>query len=325
MTAPFTAVDDWSSLQDTACANEIISAYNERRQARGQSTTALLSPGDNAQDTAFWRGLQEWIEGDCVAWIDHVAGPINEAGDGLRYWTLAGFRAAAGLHPDGFRRSTDGATFSHGPIQSGDIRGPWIFEDLQAALSALKWTAAEMAWDSGSILQGIYTLGWYLDGPYWDIVKPAVEAAYDAAVPSEPGNPLAYSRLLIDTNYPFRPWRSQGEMKRGKARPKAVAPSSVTHKYSIYVVGSKIPHPNHPFDESMYDDNGDGISEGISFLSETGDMSETEWVGDEIGGVARPAWCDEPPMPPDWTGYAENIKGYQAGLLGVLKWAFTLG
>jgi hypothetical protein len=60
-------------------------------------------------------------------------------------YTLATFRSVAGLPEDGFRRATawngvDDPTWSYGVMQAGDIIGPWIFEDLQAAFDALRWT-----------------------------------------------------------------------------------------------------------------------------------------------------------------------------------------
>jgi hypothetical protein len=64
-------------------------------------------------------------------------------------YTLSTWRTEAGI-ADGFRRATTwptdwtdyaDAAYSYGPIQAGDIRGPWIFEDLQKAFDALRWTA----------------------------------------------------------------------------------------------------------------------------------------------------------------------------------------
>lgn len=67
---------------------------------------------------------------------------LNPAQTDFNCYTLESFAAAAGLqYPDLWRRRTtvDG-DFIYGRMQSGDIIGPWIIEDLQKALGALtRW------------------------------------------------------------------------------------------------------------------------------------------------------------------------------------------
>jgi hypothetical protein len=155
MSTPFTDISQWQHLQDTDAANEIVQAYNERRQCVGASTVDLLSKGSNAQDTAFWRGIQQWIlnptSGSTISsfWVDDSASiqPNNE-GTALPILDLSRWKTNSGLY-DGFRRATtwpsdwtdyDDPAYSYGVIQAGDIRGPWIFEDLQKGLDALRWT-----------------------------------------------------------------------------------------------------------------------------------------------------------------------------------------
>ncbi len=142
MSTPFTPVASWDHAQDRARGNELVLAYSERRQALGQSAISLLTEGANAQDPTLWRAIQEWIDANYTSFVDHVSGPLTPAKDGLLFWTSATFPAAAGLHADGWRRATewDGVNdpaWSYGTIQSGDIRGPWVFEDLQKAFSML--------------------------------------------------------------------------------------------------------------------------------------------------------------------------------------------
>jgi hypothetical protein len=155
MSDTFTPLSEWQHLQDTDAANEIVQAYNERRQCVDASFTPvdLLGEGSNAQDTAFWRGIQQWIldqvqrtTGD-NRWLDHEQ--EIEGKSALPYYTLAAWRTNSGLY-DGFRRATtwpsdwtdyEDAEYNYGVIQAGDIRGPWFFEDLQKGLDALRWTA----------------------------------------------------------------------------------------------------------------------------------------------------------------------------------------
>jgi hypothetical protein len=148
MSTPFTDISSWQHLQDRTAANEIVLAYSERRQCVGDSAIPSLGAGSNAQDTAFWRGIQNWIIDQTTnnKWVDHekpIAGETT-----FPFYTLADWKHNSGLY-DGFRRATEWPTdwtdyndsaYSYGPIESGDIRGPWIFEDLHRGLDALRWT-----------------------------------------------------------------------------------------------------------------------------------------------------------------------------------------
>ena len=160
--AAFTDISDWTSAQDTADANEIVLAYSERRQCVGDAAVDPLDAGDNAQDTAFWKGMQDWVKTQVdptsgnSKWIDHTQ--TIEGEESLPYYTLPAFKYNSGLTGGddsgtdrvvGFRRATTwpadwtdyaDAAYSYGPIQAGDIRGPWIFDDLQKAFDALRWT-----------------------------------------------------------------------------------------------------------------------------------------------------------------------------------------
>jgi hypothetical protein len=134
MSVPFTnpAGATWQTL-----LNEITSAYSERRRAVGQS---YYAPATNTivQSASYWTALQIWLEDNCTSFIDWVDGPLTEAGNNFLYFTFKKWRAAAGLNAYGFRRSTDGSSFSYGQMQAGDIIGPWIFEDLQRGIGALR-------------------------------------------------------------------------------------------------------------------------------------------------------------------------------------------
>jgi len=166
---------------------ELTLAYSERRQAIGQS--AYVPEDRDVQPAAYWAGLQSWLEGIVsYGWnpgafplskvfIDHVNGPLTDAGDDFVVYTLDNWRAAAGLHQDGFRRSVDGATFSYGRMQSGDAIGGWIFEDLQKGFGALQMVG--------------------------DVATAATETKYGYAVTYDCVSALAAS--LID--WAAKPWR----------------------------------------------------------------------------------------------------------------------
>lgn len=124
-------------------ANEIWNAYSERRQAIGHSAVIALTTADKCLLYSTWRNIQNWCESNCDEYINDTVAPTGDYD--WTWFTVSSWRAAAGLHENGFRRVTswDGSIppiFSYGKIEPGDIDGYWIREDLIKALSALKWT-----------------------------------------------------------------------------------------------------------------------------------------------------------------------------------------
>jgi len=168
MSTPFTAVGSGTGYDplhiDTV--NELITAFNEHMDisSRSHLKIALRVAGDDAHkrdsadtDSPFY-AMQVWMENAFNSWADWTqtdtgdrTGNFNNQASIPNFASLAAFRTAAGL-PNGFRRatswdlSTDDWTdyndgmFSYGHIQVGDILGPWIYEDLQAIMSAASWT-----------------------------------------------------------------------------------------------------------------------------------------------------------------------------------------
>ena len=124
--------------------DEIYLAWIERQFAAYATIPVTLQPFGTANglDT-----IQAWLEANCTSWVDHVSGPVNGGNTDFLYFTLDTWRAAAGFDvvggvQQGFRRSTDGVTFSYGLMQPGDWPGWWVYEDLQKGLSALRWKSS---------------------------------------------------------------------------------------------------------------------------------------------------------------------------------------
>ena len=128
MSIPFTSPigADWSSL---SFLNEIWLGLSERNQAAGHSSIALLTPGADVQavgtastnsQVSGWLGVQTFLDALCVEYVDPGI-PIQGASAPAPF-TLSSFHAAAGISA-GWRRSTDGQTFSFGYIQAGDVIG----------------------------------------------------------------------------------------------------------------------------------------------------------------------------------------------------------
>jgi len=148
MTTSFTDTGSWGKgAQDVDNANEIITAYIERKKALNQSVAgiSLLSIEDNAQSRTIWNEIQSWMEINCQYFVDSTGPLVGNKGSFL-FFTKATWQAAAGLNVsavagESYRRKTSMEdSFSYGSISSGDIRGDWCFEDLQNGFNKLKWT-----------------------------------------------------------------------------------------------------------------------------------------------------------------------------------------
>jgi len=165
--ANFSNIVDDIDWQYVSFINELINAYSERRQALGYSSVANKAVDTDIHATSFWTTMQNWLETYCVYFVDHTI-PIAGS-NGPTLYTLASWRAAAGLNSSGFRRATawtpgnpanwvTDVSFSYGQMQNDDIIGPWIFAELQAGLKALKWTTmSSTAYVPDSVEQKVVT------------------------------------------------------------------------------------------------------------------------------------------------------------------------
>lgn len=123
--------------------NEIMTSYNEHRQAIGQSVVDLIEPGDNVQLRSLWSGIQSWINTNCVKFVDHDT--VSATNPGTPY-SRASFAAKTGVAISGsaltFKRSIDGESFDtpFSMMAIGDIIGPWIFEEIQKCFDELRYT-----------------------------------------------------------------------------------------------------------------------------------------------------------------------------------------
>ncbi len=164
MSTPFTPITDDMDVQNPAPWTEIYSAVLERNQAYGgpsgavdgaliASMTARLASGfasgADCHPIALLTDVQKWLYGT-TGWVGAWSYYLAQAVGG---YTLAQWLAAAGMAPSGFRRVGGAHTWpadwtnflsyaqnSYGLGQVGDIVGPWCLDDLQKAISALRWT-----------------------------------------------------------------------------------------------------------------------------------------------------------------------------------------
>ena len=164
----FTPITTDTDLYQIDLINEIVNGLAERVAicpSGVPSDPAVV--GQDCQARLLWYAQQTQIETICVYFYDPTAGAGGYDGQAtISPFTLATFRAAAGLHSSGFRRAiawdptvddwTDpnDPMYSHGLIQVGDILGPWIWVDLQAALKVLLWTRLTCTLGAGSAYRG---------------------------------------------------------------------------------------------------------------------------------------------------------------------------
>lgn len=144
---------------------EIVNAVNERRAACISARYGFppsLPPAISVASPQSFQGgdakpthllIQEMLEALAPYYVDHDADygnsytltPTSAIHIPLPYFTLATWRSRAGLHADGFRRAAEwldptvAPTFSYGKIQTGDIAGYWVWDDIVSGLKALRW------------------------------------------------------------------------------------------------------------------------------------------------------------------------------------------
>lgn len=174
----FTVIDGDTSWQDLAVAEELATSYNLRRSVFGLSTIA--TPTQASLVFAFVQALQNGIEemmgydyytyGEYYGWLLNTAALSTYTGQSVypTPLTLATGMTAAGLTASGYwRRIAEGGTqpavwanygaagWAYGKITDKDLAGPWLFKDLQVALSAL--TRAQLLPTQSRKKTGSYT------------------------------------------------------------------------------------------------------------------------------------------------------------------------
>ena len=106
--------------------------------------SSLTGPNPSTNIPALLR-IQQDLETICQYYVDPSGGDPTTTYFPPAF-TVATWRAAAGLNASGFRRVSgvwDGSvtpTFAYGLIQDGDIFGYWIWEDIAYGIIALSWS-----------------------------------------------------------------------------------------------------------------------------------------------------------------------------------------
>lgn len=290
---------DWA---DVNTMNELIGAYNERRQALGQSPVATISAGDDVQLASLYSDIQSWIGTYSSSFIQSYDYPGTKrsiqsfTSTPETYADTDDFTHSCGLQAShtgqyGWERTADGVNFDVGTVQVGDVIGPWIFNDLEKALNCLTWTP-------------VNSFSWS--------VTDSNSAGNGAA--SQGGWGTAYGNLI--TNYPNGAaatgiLSSPGTYYYGWEDAVSAAPDVIdileSHRYSGTASGSIVNYLNPSIEVylqfsdvgGVYDNQGDSLPYSgtdyhyIEAISQNGGSPITSSYNTNTGIPSNPA-CAEP-------------------------------
>lgn len=321
MSAAFTAITAGSDLQDLDMINEIVKAYSERRQAIGQSAIDLLEEADDVQVYSLFHEIQDWLENYCPVFVND--GVAIEGAAEVTLFDLASWRVAAGLNEDGFSRATvwepDPTSpdwtvdpeFEYGNIVAGDILfAPWIFDELQRGLSALKWTSEPAApadwWQNQGGANGTSSC---------TDVRNAAIANWDADAGSSGGGGNIYLVVALGYQSAGPTWHFGGT--RIKIQSKLTAYTFRPSSCSVYGLGEA--YMAVPFQ----DIDGLGITDGCLHLLET--ISESSDAARHTATIANTTTAPfvaagvTCPVGTSWDGTGAQIREIH----WIMKWNFT--
>jgi len=294
----------------------------------------VIRTQDNAQSKTPWQTMQGGIKQMCdsndLCFQDYDL--FESTGHSVKF-TFARLLTAAGITGGIFRRAKDydedgepiflAAEYSGdwGYIRTGDIMGPWVYEDLQACLSKMLWTSGGSMWGGGGAL--FYSGGTYAHGSagltytYQESVD-AAAAQFAVQESGNSGKPYAYS------------------MGRKQSWAYFAGCVRASQSYSFTPSSAVIP-VNHveiwfnaytPYYAPVFDDNGDDIQQGYHCQlmgPMIGAPTGTFYVGkigpDHVGGSV-PSPAQEPV-----TEFQDYCQGWRIAGPGSeecwVKWDFT--
>ncbi|MFA7463054.1 MAG: hypothetical protein WCY59_07930 [Anaerovoracaceae bacterium] len=151
----WTGIDVDTSWQDLTIAQEIATAYNKRVAALSETErTAVgveeITPAETMTVFDFVYTVQTGIEAMATKWSDKTFTLVGQTVYPSSFATVAAMMTSAGLTESGYwRRIAEAGTppaawtnyaeagWSYGKITDKDLAGPWLFIDLETALSEL--------------------------------------------------------------------------------------------------------------------------------------------------------------------------------------------
>jgi len=315
---------DWHKVTATTYLNELLTAYREHVDLLDAEPTLpdLLEAGDDVHNVSLWSGasplvgMQRWITNQCVSFLDEsktIQGSSETDIEDLNYASWAAF-ASDVLGATGWRRATvwvpgtvDGTwqndvTFSYGYFQEGDIRGPWLIEDLQKAFVALVRVQSSVRWLAENTGDGVRWNGGGT-GSTWGAAQMAAEADWsdtdaEAWIPG-----VEYFGNHIGTNYYSCSIEARSNTPRSTIwrDPGTVQPVTISETKTPLVGGTiqfYVRAEALPETDTTFDANGLGVLEEqwASVSSATYEAEEGSVVFGNPFGLedAIPNECDDP-------------------------------
>jgi len=326
----------WITLTDV---NDFIKAANERQGAINGQTDLYVekSVGDMATGHCRASGGHNWIrdlQGFVQAQhnffvVSHDAGVRRDPGHwegGAApphddcYGSLAEVFAAAGFPHSNWRRYTvhpaEGGGVQYGVAQEGDVLGPWLLEDIQAALNVLVWrgtttrgTRPQQDWEGAEWSNEGETNAYQGDGDpkaTWPLAKADAEAKWGPWYQADDEPPQCHST--------GSPWYSDYV--------------AYLERYYAYLATGEylgdracgvdfFAHASKPPDAHMsWDANGDDVLEDAYSLwhSQTEPAGASGWreivSSAALGGTARPNWPGIPEPPPGGISHGYKVSGW---------------
>lgn len=151
----WTAITTDTSWQELTIAQEIATAYNKRVAAltsaeQSAAGVSSISPTEAMTVFDFIMTVQDGIRAMYPYFADPSASLAGRSGWPVVFQSLNDWQVACGLTKSGiWRRIAEGGSapdpwdsyiasgWSYGDITSKDLAGPWLFKDLETALTSL--------------------------------------------------------------------------------------------------------------------------------------------------------------------------------------------
>lgn len=306
ITSWITDGEDWASAANILA---FLGAIRERQTVCGLALTPLKVVGDDVGAASWFASMQAAVEELCSYFVvSGAAGAPFAVGyyDGKTtrpVYDLATLFEAAGLPGFTWRAYIDHPVHEAGVDQArqvavGDIIGPWVFEDLQKALKALRWTAASLS-SEDQTSESIEVSAFATDNPAtWANAQGNAETAYAAADPV-PDNSIAeaYSSGIKQGGPSYTAWLNRRRTKIGVSG----LSTAYAHAVEFYLKAAAT---------GVFDANGDDVIEGAwSLIDTVGPTTDASVESGWLGSLDQPAWCDAPIGDPGYSlGWTESYR-----------------
>jgi len=324
---PFTDGMNWAAVSNM---NQMVTVANEIvivTQASTADTNELSEVGENAGATPFIDPTDRWtvemfqelievkydelwfgddeIDGATNYYVKDAYGFPEGLGVYQRYYTISNFYDSVGINWRGFRRAEtnwptnweniDDAAYTYGGVETGDIIGPWVFDDIQKCFSGMTTMVQVVGWGFDPTISN----RWYgssAGGTNWGETVSDAYGDYGAvqAVSTRPRAHTEGTHNYLNPPPNTNNFNLKILLYFNKAKLTAYG-KDIERDVSFYARGDK---PAFTPGNVVYDDNGSGVIEGewgeISSASFTPTNQVQDVHSSQLGSSSAPAVCDEP-------------------------------